>query len=75
MPDLKNVFETREDVLEEIKCEYLLFQQFSCVGFSNEELINDNRKIINVSNLHTLEIMSLNYGPLYILISDFHVPF
>ena len=75
MPDLKNVFETREDVLEEIKCEYLLFQQFSCVGFSNEELINDNRKIINVSNLQTLEIMSLNYGPLYILISDFHVPF
>ena len=75
MPDLKNVFETREDVLEEIKCEYLLSQQFSCVGFSNEELINDNRKIINVSNLHTLEIMSLNYGPLYILISDFHVPF
>ena len=75
MPDLKNVFETREDVLEEIKCEYLLFQQFSCVGFSNEELINDNRKIINVSNPHTLEIMSLNYGPLYTLISDFNGPF
>ena len=75
MSALKNVFETTDDVLEEIKCEYLLFQQFSCVGFSNEELINDNRKIINISNLHTLEIMSLNYGPLYTLISDFHGPF
>ena len=76
MRDLKNVFETREeDVLEEIKCEYLLFQQFPCVGFSNEELINENRKIISGSNPHTLEMKSLNYGPLYTLISDLHGPF
>lgn len=61
MPDLKNVFETREDVLEEIKCEYLLFQQFSCVGFSNEELINDNRKINQrKQSPYFGDIMSLN---------------
>ena len=61
MLDLKNVSETREDVLEEIKCEYLLFQQFPCEGFSNDELINDNMKIITRSNPHTLEMLSLNY--------------
>lgn len=72
MPDFKNVFETREGILEEIKCEFLLFCQFPCVSFSNEGMINDNVKIINQSNLHTLEMVSLNYWPLNTLISDLH---
>lgn len=61
MPDLKDVFQTREDILEEIKCKYLLFQQFPYVVFSNEELISDNTKIINQSNHYTFETVSLNY--------------
>lgn len=61
MPDLKDVFETREDILEEIKFKYLLFQQFPYVVFSNEELISDNTKIINQSNHYTFETVSLNY--------------
>lgn len=61
MPDLKDVFETREDSLEEIKCEYLLFQQFPCAVFSDEDLISDNTKIINQSNHYTFEMVSLNF--------------
>lgn len=54
MPDLKDAFETREDTLEGIECEYLLSQLFPCVGFSDEALISGNMKIINQSKHCTL---------------------